>query len=129
MIKIGPYFRIEFSQHFYIFIFIISKMKFLGTKSVLLFCVLFSALGLCCEDDQDWTLIVEKKKGKKVKKKVKTCSWIGGKPNKRCRKVGENGVKASVACAKSCDTCIEVPNPQPTPTPTEISTTTPLPTE
>lgn len=103
-------------------------MKFLGTKSVLLFCVLFSALGLCCEDDQVWTLIVEKKKGKKVKKKVKTCSWIGGKPNKRCRKVGENGVKASVACAKSCDTCIEVPNPQPTPTPTEISTTTPLPT-
>lgn len=54
-----------------------------------------------CNNSKTWRLFA---KGKKKR----TCSWVGGNPNKRCKKVGKDEPKqkgkvpASISCCKAC---------------------------
>ena len=50
-----------------------------------------------CQDDSNWSIT--------TKRGTSTCSWVAGKPEKRCNKTGNNGRKASDACRASCGTC------------------------
>ena len=37
------------------------------------------------------------------KGKTKKCGWVANKPDKRCRKVGDDGRKAEEACQAACN--------------------------
>ena len=51
-----------------------------------------------CEDDEDWSYTT--KEGDVYK-----CDHVAKKPEKRCGRVGNDGVVASEACPKTCGTC------------------------
>ena len=51
-----------------------------------------------CEDDEDWSYVT--KEGDVYK-----CDHVAKKPEKRCGRVGNDGVVASEACPKTCGTC------------------------
>ena len=51
-----------------------------------------------CVDDEDWSYTT--KEGDVYK-----CDHVAKKPEKRCGRVGNDGVVASEACPKTCGTC------------------------
>ena len=64
-----------------------------------------------CGDDSSWTVV--------IKGRTRTCSWVAGRPSRRCSKQGTDGRVAKNACYETCGTAATDCSGEPAPSPTD----------